>query len=279
MIDEAVILLGGMGTRMLPYTKGVPKEMLPIYNVPNIFKVVEEAYLSGIKKIIFVVTKHNHDIIKNFFTRDKILEEFLQNKPDKQKKLNRINELIDNLEFVFIYQEILGTFGALYSAKDEIKNNDFIVMYGDDLIKTSIPLTKQLITEFNKTGKQQIALYNEKENIPTSGLAVLDENNNLIALKSKEETNSTLIVHGRMLLNKKIFTLKDKLKPSDKGEYYLPHSLLHFNDVNGYIYKGKYFNIGEKTGYIKASIYYALDDKDERDNLLNFLNNIKEEHG
>ena len=70
MINEAVILLGGMGTRLLPYTKTIPKEMLPIYDVPNIYLLVEEAYKSGIKKIIFVVTKHNINLIKQFFSKD-----------------------------------------------------------------------------------------------------------------------------------------------------------------------------------------------------------------
>ena len=78
-INEAVILLGGMGTRLLPYTKTIPKEMLPIYDVPNIFKLVQEAYLSGIRKIIFVVTKHNKHLIEAFFKEDKYLDNFLKN--------------------------------------------------------------------------------------------------------------------------------------------------------------------------------------------------------
>ena len=278
-VTDAVILLGGMGTRMLPYTKGVPKEMLPIYDVPNIFRVVEEAYESGIKKIIFVVTEHNKDYIKKFFSKDKYLEEFLKNKPDKLKLLDRLNEVIDNLNFTYVNQEILGTYGALYSAKDYIKNNNFIVMYGDDLIDTKTPLTKELINNFKKTKKQQIALFDMKDNLPNGGLAVLDEHNNLIDLAPRDKTKSTLVVHGRMLLNKKIFEIKDKLNTYQNGEYYLPHSLLNFNDVEGYIYTGKYFNIGEKTGYIKASIYFALKDEKEKDNLLKFIDEIKEKYG
>ena len=87
-IDEAVILLGGMGTRLLPLTKTIPKEMLPIYDVPAIFLLVEEAYESGIKKIIFVVTKHNKKIIEDFFSNDTYLNNFLKDKPDKLKLLD-----------------------------------------------------------------------------------------------------------------------------------------------------------------------------------------------
>ena len=96
-INEAVILLGGMGTRLLPYTKTISKEMLPIYDVPCIFKLVQEAYLSGIRKIIFVVTKHNKYLIENFFKENNTINDFLSNKPDKQEMLKEINEIISNL--------------------------------------------------------------------------------------------------------------------------------------------------------------------------------------
>ena len=272
MIDEAIILLGGMGTRLLPYTKTVSKEMLPIYDVPNIFLLVKEAYLSGIKKIIFVVTEHNKKIINSFFNKDYYLDEFLKDKPDKQLLLKNINEIINNMEFIYINQEIKGTYGALYSSKDYIKNDNFIVMYGDDLIDSMIPLTKRLIENFNKTNKMQVAIYETNYNeLPDSGIVKLDNENNIIDLVKKEDNHSNCIVHGRMLLNKKVFTIKDKLIKFDNDEYYLPHALLNFNDVHGYKYTDKYFNLGSKTGYIKASIHFALKDTKQRDDLINFM--------
>ena len=278
MIDEAIILLGGMGTRLLPYTKTVPKEMMPIYDVPNIFLIVEEAYLSGIKKIIFVVTEHNIDLIKKFFSKDNYLENFLKDKPDKKILLERINKVINNMEFIYIYQEMLGTYGALYSAKNYIKNDNFIVMYGDDLIDSKIPLTKQLVESFKKTKKMQVAVYEYKEDLPSVGIAEIDNNNNLINLVPSNETNSKLVIHGRMLLNKKIFDIRNKIKKHSNNEYYLPYELLNFKDVYAYIYHGNYFNIGSKTGFIKASIYYAFKDKNEKNNLIQYLNKIKENY-
>ena len=275
-ITEAVILLGGMGTRMLPYTKTVPKEMLPIYDVPNIFLIVKEAYLSGIKKIIFVVTKHNINLIKNFFSNDEYLNEFLKDKPDKLSKLREINEIINNMEFIYIYQELLGTYGALYSASNYITNDNFIVMYGDDLIDSPTTITKELIEEFNKTNKQQVAINENLDDIPSVGIAVTNKDNILVDIVPKSETDSRKVIHGRMLLNKKIFLIRDNIKPHKDNEYYLPYELLNFDDVNLYSYNGKYFNIGSKTGFIKASIYYALKDKNELDSLLEFINNIKE---
>lgn len=276
-INEAVIILGGMGTRLLPLTKTVSKEMLPIYDVPTIFLLVEEAYKSGIKKIIFVVTRHNRKLIESFFSKDVYYDNFLKDKPDKQKLLERVNNIINNMEFKYVYQNIKGSFGALYSARKFIKNDNFILMYGDDLIDSNPPITKMLINEFRKEEKMYVAIKEEKdENLPKVGIVKLDKNKNIIDLVPKNVHNSKCILHGRMLLNKKIFTVKNKLHKHDNDEYYLPYALLLFpNEVRGMKYSGDYFNIGEKTGFIKASIHYALKDKNERNDLINYLKEVK----
>lgn len=273
MVNEAVILLGGMGTRLLPYTKTVPKEMLPIYNVPVTFHLVEEAYLSGIKKIIFVVTKHNKKIIEDFFSDDKYLNDFLKDKPDKKEKLKQIDEIIKHMEFKFVYQSIKGTYGALYSAKEKIKNDNFIVMYGDDLIDAPTPLTKSLIQEYQKDQKMHVAVYEKNDDeLPNVGIVKLDQDNNLIDLVPKEKEHSSCEIHGRMLLNKKIFQVKNELFKHDNDEYYLSYALLKFKgQVKAYKYQGEYFNIGEKDGYIKASIHYALKDKKIKDDLIKYI--------
>jgi len=276
MLDEAIVLLGGMGTRLLPYTKTVPKEMLPIFDEPAIFKIVKEAYNSGIKKIIFVVTEHNKDLIKKFFSRDEYLDTFLMDKPDKKKMLNEVNTILNNMEFVYVEQKIKGTYGALYSAKDYIKNDDFIVMYGDDLIDNSIPITKLLIEEYMITHKMQVAcLKKDYEELNDVGIVKIDNHNNLIDLVKKEEANTTLELHGRMLLNKKIFTIKDKLFKHDNDEYYLPYALLHFKgEVNVFEYSGKYFNLGSKIGFILASIHYAMKDDKYKNDLIKEIKEI-----
>lgn len=275
-IDEAVIILGGMGTRLLPLTKTISKEMLPSYDVPTIFLLVEEAYKSGIKKIIFVVTSHNKKLIENFFSKDTYYENFLKDKPDKQKLLNRINEVINNMDFKYVYQNIKGSYGALYSARKFIKNDNFILMYGDDLIDNNPPITKILINEFKKKESMYIAIREKKDHeLPNVGIVKLDKNNNIIDLVDKKENNSKCVIHGRMLLNKKIFTVKNKLTKHENDEYYLPYALLNFiGEVKGVKYSGNYFNIGEKTGFIKASIHYALKDKNEKDELLKYLKEV-----
>lgn len=276
MLDEAIVLLGGMGTRLLPYTKTISKEMLPIFDEPAIFKIVKEAYNSGIKKIIFVVTEHNKDLIKKFFSRDEYLDTFLMDKPDKKKMLNEVNTILNNMEFVYVEQKIKGTYGALYSAKDYIKNDNFIVMYGDDLIDNSIPITKLLIEEYMITHKMQVAcLKKDYKELNDVGIVKIDNHNNLIDLVKKEEANTTLELHGRMLLNKKIFTIKDKLFKHENDEYYLPYALLHFKgEVNVFEYSGKYFNLGSKIGFILASIHYAMKDDKYKNDLIKEIKEI-----
>ena len=275
MINEAVILLGGMGTRMLPYTKTIPKEMLPIYDVPALFLLVKEAYEAGINKVIFVVTEHNKKIIYDFFHKDDYLDNFLKDKPDKKILLKEIDNVIEQMEFIFVNQNLKGTYGALYSAKDYIKGDSFIVMYGDDLILDEPNITKCLIKEYHKTNKMQMAAKKlSYEELPKVGVAKVDKRNYLLNLVSKKEDNSSLEIHGRMLLNKKIFSIKDSLKIHDNDEYYLPYALLKFKDeVMLYPYSNPYFNLGDKLGYIKASVYKALKSND-RDELLKYIKTI-----
>ena len=274
-INEAVILLGGMGTRLLPYTKTISKEMLPIYDVPCIFKLVQEAYLSGIRKIIFVVTKHNKYLIEKLFKENNTINDFLSNKPDKQEMLKEINEIISNVEFKYVYQTIKGTYGALYSARKLIHNDNFIVMYGDDLFDDKILVTKELITHFQNDHKMYVTVMKKDyEELPNVGVAKI-ENNYLVNLVSKDEITNGFELYGRMLLNKKIFTIKNELIKHKDDEYYLSYALLKFKgEVKVYQYTGNYFNIGDKLGFIKASIYFASKDKNNKKNLKDFLKKI-----
>ena len=268
MINEAVILLGGMGTRLLPYTKVVSKEMLPIYDNPMIYYLVKELYENNIKRIIFVVNDKNESLIKSYFSKDIILENNIDN--NKKILLNDLNELINNMEFIYVRQVIKGTYGALYSAKDYIKTNNFIVFYGDDYLP-SYNSTKDLIDNFNKTSKMQVLIKEEKE-LPNVGIVKIDNNGYLENLVRKDENHSNAILLGRMILNKKIFNIKDELKIHDNSEIYLSYALLKFKkEVLTNKYKGIYINIGEKLGFIKANVYYIMN-SERHNELKEFLN-------
>ena len=272
-INEAVIIVGGMGTRLLPYTKTVSKEMMPILDVPSIFLLVKEAYLSGIKKIIFVVTKRNKYLIKDFFSNDIYLNNFIKGNEKKEKLLEEVNEIINNMIFKYVYQTTRGTYGALYSARKLIKNDNFVVMYGDDIMDSDIPLTKQLINEFEKENTMLITTRKlPSEELEPSGLIQVDANNYLTGIVKKEESSMAILL-GRYILNKKVFLIKNKLKYYANKELYLPHALLNFKgEVKAYFYQDEYFNIGEKLGFIKASIHYAMKDKTLKNDLLDYIN-------
>ncbi len=274
-IEEAVIIVGGLGTRLLPYTKSVTKEMMPIFDVPAIFLLVKEAYLSGIKKIIFVVTKRNKKLIKSFFTDDPYLNNFIKDEKDKMALLKEVNFITKNLTFKYVYQTERGSYGSVYSARNYLENDNFIVMYGDDLMDSEIPLTKQLIEEYKKNPTMLIAIKELPfQELPKSGVIQLNNNRYLTGIVKRENANNAIAL-GRFLLNKKIFKIKKQLPYYKNQELYLPHALLNFQgEVKAYYFKDYYFNIGEKLGFIEASIHYALKSKDYQKEMLKYLKKL-----
>ena len=211
----------------------------------------------------------------NFFSPDIYLNNFIKGNLEKEKLLNDVNEIINNMTFKYVYQTERGTYGALYSARKLIKNDNFIVMYGDDIIDSVIPLTKQLIDKFNVEENMYITIkkYNDNE-LPLSGIIKVNDDDYLEGIVKKEESSYANLL-GRYLLNKKIFTIKDKLKYYANNELYLPHSLLNFKgEVKAIWYNEDYFNIGDKLGFIKASIHYGLKNDDYKNEIIDYLKYI-----
>ena len=256
-IKEAVVLLGGLGTRMLPYTKAIGKEMLPIFDVPLLHKLVLECYNSGIRKMIFVVTKFNKSLIQKYFSPDAYLDNYIKNNPEKQELLKELKMLIKNMKFVYVHQQERGTYGALYSARKYIKNNNFLVLYDDELIVSEVSSIDQVINEFKKVNKMVIGVMEDRSE--TVGLVVTDKDNNFIDLKRSNETKSRNIIVGRMVLNKKVFTIRKLCQFSKENELFLPQAIVHHLNGEAKIVKikGEYFNIGSKLGYLKASLLFA----------------------
>lgn len=273
-IKEAVVLLGGLGTRMLPLSKVVGKEMLPIFDAPLLHKLVLECYNAGIRKMIFVVTKFNKSLIMKYFSEDAYLDNYIKNNPSKQELLKELKMLIKEMKFVYVHQQERGTYGALYSARKYIKNNNFLVLYDDELIvndkKSSID---QVIDEFKKENRMVIGVMEDKKE--TVGLVVTDKDNSFIDLAKAEDTDSRDIIVGRMILNKKVFTIRNKCKLSKENELFLPQAIVHHLNGEAKILKikGEYFNIGSKLGYIKASLLLATKSiyKDEIKDYINKL--------
>jgi UTP--glucose-1-phosphate uridylyltransferase len=268
-ITKAVFPVAGLGTRFLPATKAIPKEMLPIIDKPLIEYAVEEAVLAGIEEIIFI-TSHTKPSIKNHFERNFALEKKLQDF-DKHKALEKINpELFKDIKFVYIEQESQKGLGdAVLHAKDFIQDELFAVILADDLIINKPSAIEQLIDVALEKESSVLGLNRiEKSRITNYGVissAEISSSKNLFALdgiveKPQENPPSDLAVFGRYVLSSKIFSYLENIAPGVGGEIQLTDAIkLMLQDfpVFGYIYDGKKFDCGSKEGYVAAIAHLA----------------------
>lgn len=282
-IKKCIIPIAGRGTRRLPITKTVSKEMLPVLNKPNIMLLVEECLLSGIEEIIFVVNKRNYHLIQDFFTQNFELKEFLKNSSQRDL-LNDLDNIIKNVKFNFVYQDenIRGTAGAIYAARSLIENEFFAVMFGDDLIDSKEPFLKELMIECEKHWCNVIGVKEVEEHHKHYYYLIKYKDNNI--MESFAKTNEDKVIAsnhmmiGRMVLNS---TILDKILDTqchDENEYYLPDVLEILNeDIRTVKCTKNYYNIGNILGYLKANIAYGLKNDKIRDELLNFMREKVEE--
>ena len=278
-IKKCVIAVAGMGTRMLPITKSVTKEMLTIVDVPAIYLQVKEAYLSGIKEIIFVVSKKNIKLIKSFFSKDPELMDFIKNEPKKLELVKELNEIIKKVTFHYVIERYPGSYGAVYSARNFLKDEYFGIMYGDDIIDADTPLLKQLIDECIRTDNMVIAAEKvDRKDFPSYGVIKYTKENIIDELlydyEHKEDKGD--IIHGRFIAHTKIFKVKDRLIKRKNNELHLPAAILLFqNEVRALLFEGQYFDIGSKIGLLKTNIHFALKKDEYKQELLEYLKEIK----
>jgi len=279
-VKKAVFPVAGLGTRFLPATKSLPKEMLPIIDKPLIQFAVEEAISSGIEQLIFITGRTKRAII-DYFDRAPELEDILI----KKKKINILKEIrvIDNVNIVSTRQkEPLGLGHAVLCAKDIVDNEPFAVILADDLIKSRVPVLKQLIKQYEKFNCSVIAV----EKVPVSEAhkygvvcGVTDsKDEKCIKVEEIEEKpekpKSNISVIGRYLFTPEIFDLLEYVKPGRGGEIQLTDAvkeLLKSRDIMAYLYSGERFDCGDKFGYLKAIIDYGLNSKEFSVRLRGFL--------
>lgn len=281
-VKKCIIPIAGKGTRFLPITKTISKEMLPIVNEPTILLLVKECFYSGIEEIIFVVGEHNHNLVKNFFSKNEELEAFLGN--DKKKELlNDVNEILSKMKFHYVFQDenIRGTAGALYAAKDYINDEYFGVMFGDDLIDSEVPVLKQLIQEHELYNCNVIGVGEVPEElIPNYGIVKYIKDNIVCEFVEKpriEDAPSNHALQGRLVLSSTILNNVLNSEKHDNNEYYIPEVLMNSNEeLRAKKYDGKYYDIGSHLGYIKANIAYGLKKDKIKEDLLDFIKNIGE---
>ena len=265
MIKQAIIPLAGLGTRLLPITSVLPKELLPINGKPNIEYILDECIKSGIKEIIFVISKRKK-IIKKYFDNDNYYKNLIKNKGGDKKlkfeysKIKKYKKMIK-----FVYQNSpLGTGDAVLKCKKFIKSNHFLMLLPDDLILKNncslamIKLHKQYNSSVIASKKVK------KEDVSRWGIFKLKKfsKNNFFIKDVVEKPNiksspSNYAVIGRYILPIKIFKILKKLKPGQNGEIHITdaiRTLIHQNNkFIGHVFAGKYLDCGTMHGYVNSS--------------------------
>lgn len=283
-VRKAIIPAAGLGTRFLPATKAQPKEMLPIVDKPTIQFIVEEAVASGIEAII-IVTGRNKRSIEDHFDKNLELEYAL--KKNKKYELLKLVEDISNLvDIHYIRQkEPKGLGHAIYCAREFIGNEPFAVLLGDDVVNSQVPCLKQLMDVFERynttiLGCQPV----DREHVDKYGIVdgtYIEEDlyrvNDLIEKPSVEDAPSNQAILGRYIITPQIFDFLEHTKPGVGGEIQLTDALKALakeEPMYAYNFKGRRYDVGDKLGYLEATIEYALRRQDLRDEFKEYIERL-----
>ena len=264
MIKQAIIPLAGLGTRLLPLTSVIPKELLPINGKPGIEYILDECIESGITEIIFIISKKKESI-KKYFYNDAFYKKIIKKGNNKSLRLkyNKIKKYKKMIKFIY-QNSPRGTGDAVLRCEKIIKSNFFLMLMPDDLIiknncsKTMLALHKKYKSSLIASKKV------EKNNVTRWGIFDLKKINkrdfvikDVIEKPTKKEAPSTYAVIGRYILPKKIFKILMKQKPGKNGEIHITDSIrtlvLNKNKFIGHVFKGKYLDCGSMEGYINSS--------------------------
>ncbi|HCG76208.1 MULTISPECIES: UTP--glucose-1-phosphate uridylyltransferase GalU [Staphylococcus] len=283
-IKKAIIPAAGLGTRFLPATKAMPKEMLPILDKPTIQYIVEEASRAGIEDIIIVTGKHKR-AIEDHFDNQKELEMVLEEK-GKTELLEKVQYSTELANIFYVRQkEQKGLGHAIYSARQFIGDEPFAVLLGDDIVESDTPAIKQLMEVYEETGNSVIGVQEVPES-DTHRYGIIDplskegrryEVQKFVEKPKQGTAPSNLAIMGRYVLTPEIF---DYLKTQKKGagnEIQLTDAIERMNNdhqVFAYDFIGNRYDVGEKLGFVKTTIEYALKDESMKDELKRFLKEL-----
>lgn len=283
-IKKAIIPAAGLGTRFLPATKAMPKEMLPILDKPTIQYIVEEAARAGIEDIIIVTGKHKR-AIEDHFDIQKELETTLYEK-GKLELLGRVQYSTELANIFYVRQkEQKGLGHAIYTAKQFIGNEPFAVLLGDDIVESDNPAIKQLMEQYEATGKSVIGVQTVPETEthrygiiePKSQDERLYEVNRFVEKPEQGTAPSNLAIMGRYVLSPKIFDYLETQTEGSGGEIQLTDAIERLNKddkVYAYDFVGQRYDVGEKIGFVKTTIEYALKDEEMRDEIIRYLQSL-----
>lgn len=285
-IKKAIIPAAGLGTRFLPVTKAQPKEMLPIVDKPTIQYIIEEAVASGIEEIL-IITGRNKKCIEDHFDKSVELELELE-KSGKQEMLKLVREISDMVDIHYIRQkEPKGLGHAISCAKTFVGNEPFAVLLGDDLVyNEEKPCLKQLIDCYNEyntsiLGVQTVDAKDANKYGIIKGIHIEGRVHKVRGLVEKpaiEEAPSNIAILGRYIITPQIFKILEETKPGRGGEIQLTDALsklINEEAIYAYEFEGTRYDVGDKLGFLKATVEYALRREDLRDEFMEYLNNLK----
>lgn len=285
-IRKAIIPAAGLGTRFLPATKAQPKEMLPIVDKPTIQYIIEEAVASGIEEIL-IITGRSKKCIEDHFDKSVELELELE-KSGKEEMLKMVREISDMVDIHFIRQkEPRGLGHAISCAKTFVGNEPFAVLLGDDIVyNEGKPCLKQLIDCYDEyktsvLGVQTVEAKDVNKYGIVNGIHIEDRVYKVKGLVEKppvEEAPSNVAILGRYIITPQIFKILEETKPGKGGEIQLTDALLKLIDeeaMYAYDFEGTRYDVGDKLGFLKATVEYALRREDLRDGFIEYLNTLK----
>lgn len=286
-IRKAIIPAAGLGTRFLPATKAQPKEMLPIVDKPTIQYIIEEAVASGIEEIL-IVTGRNKKCIEDHFDKSIELEMELE-KNRKNELLELVKGISSMVDIHYIRQkEPRGLGHAIHCAKSYVGNEPFAILLGDDIVYTDEsqrPCLKQLIDcydEYNTSilGVQSVDPENVSKYGIVDGIHIEDrlcKVKGLVEKPSKEDAPSNTAILGRYIVTPKIFDILEKTKPGKGNEIQLTDALLELiksEAMYAYNFEGKRYDVGDKLGFLEATIEYALRKPELKDEFIEYLRSV-----
>ena len=285
-IRKAIIPAAGLGTRFLPATKAQPKEMLPIVDKPTIQYIIEEAVASGIEEIL-IITGRSKKCIEDHFDKSVELELELE-KSGKEEMLKMVREISDMVDIHFIRQkEPKGLGHAISCAKTFVGNEPFAVLLGDDIVyNEGRPCLKQLIDCYDEyktsvLGVQTVEAKDVNKYGIVNGIHIEDRVYKVKGFVEKpavEEAPSNVAILGRYIITPQIFKILEETKPGKGGEIQLTDALLKLIDeeaMYAYDFEGTRYDVGDKLGFLKATVEYALRREDLRDGFIEYLNTLK----
>ncbi len=289
VVRKAVIPAAGLGTRFLPATKALPKEMLPIVDIPTVQYIVDEAVKSGIEEVL-IITNSNKHCMENHFDKSYELEDRLT-ASGKLKEVEMINRIANMANIYYVRQkEPRGLGHAILCAKSFIGNEPFAILLGDDVVinKEGEPALRQLINAYKRVNASIVGVQTVAEDqVSKYGIVAPSEYDisqgrlkklyDMVEKPKQEEAPSRLAVLGRYVLTPEIFDLLENQTPGAGGEIQLTDAikrLMTSQAVYSYDFEGTRYDVGDKFGFIKATIDFALDREDLHDSVATYIKEI-----